>query len=240
MNSRSTPPLDPNRSQPESIADVEGADTEGGAPARAKRSFAALLVVLLLAGAIWLGSRSLDNGNVTENAMMGGTVLPVPAATSVAPSSGASLPLVTRTFFLPDDQGVLQPHSVRDAMTERAATTKQPVHAYEAEATRTVRLLLQRAPQEFPADTRLLGIKVDGAHRLALVDFAPGFSAPAFWQGSTRIEATIQALVKTLLAVTPKVVDKVQFLEGGKPIELLGDYDASAPIGAGDAAVTEP
>lgn len=133
-----------------------------------------------------------------------------------------------RVIFIPNDDGQLRRVVVKDPPGH--ASTNDTEMAYSIDAAYVVKQLLKEAPAEFPANTSLLGVKVDPAKKIASINLSKDFAAPGFWQGSTRTLSTVYAVVNTVAAVHPRTANKVQILVNGKPVDVLGEFDASEPL----------
>lgn len=131
-------------------------------------------------------------------------------------------------IFVPNADGQLRSVEVKDRPI--GLSTTNDANAYMTSTAFVMKHLLAEAPAEFPAGTRLLGVKVDETKKVASVDLSKEFTTAGFWQGSTRTLATVYAVVNTVAAVNPKTANKVQILVEGKPIDLLGEFDASEPL----------
>lgn len=149
--------------------------------------------------------------------------VPTPAATPLA--TQAAVP-TTVEVFVPDADGRLQRRKVRikaaaePSMTQRARLAAQH--------------LLSHAAGNFPPGTRLMDFAGTGSPirqrgGVVEVNFNQAFLNNEFWQGETRVQAGVYAIVNTLATAEGKQ-SKVQLLVEGKPLDVIGEMDVHDPI----------
>jgi hypothetical protein len=162
------------------------------------------------------------------------TVAPKPTATKRA--SGKPVQLV---IYAPDGNGALKRKvfvsQLPQVTPEILSNLKQRAALQNQAVTEALRHLMSDAPDDFPKGAQLRGpVEIRGG--VAHLDFNNAFTDPNFWQGSTRIVVSTQAIAHTV-AETVKALSgnskvTVLFAVEGKPIETLGDFDVSEPLAA--------
>ena len=162
------------------------------------------------------------------------TVAPKPAAT--VRSSGKSVQLMV---YAPDDNGALKrkvfASQLPPVTPEILANLKQRDALQNKAVTEALRHLMRDAPDDFPKGAQLRG-PIVMQNGIARLDFNTAFADPNFWQGSTRIVVSTQAIAHTVVETVKPLGSNskvtVLFLVEGKPIETLGDFDVSEPLEA--------
>lgn len=198
----------------------------------------AVLPLILLGGALWQSDKpdgSLDNMSLSDNAIQ---TRPRPKATAT-PTPQPQEQKFTYTLFVPNGDGHLQ----RKTITVQK-TPPSTIHTnFEMESGRTLSLLLQKSPRSFPPGARMLGVPQLDETGTVRVNWNRQFTNPKFWQGETRTDEAIYAIVNTLAAVPiekANTVCGVQFLIEGKPIQSLGEVDTSDAIEPDMSLVAKP
>ena len=191
-----------------------------------------ILPLALAAGVLLQQSQNSDDNtaNVAYNS--------APSAVNV--TTPTTDPFVGRlakyTLFVPDDNGDLRRESIVDKgyrISEDALG--QDFKKVRAEtATRAIQMLMKRHPDDFPKDAQLNNATING-NDVTILDFNKSFSDSTFWQGSTRVLASVYALVNTAIesqrsATGEKGKGEVQLLVEGKPFQTLGELDTQSPL----------
>jgi spore germination protein GerM len=132
---------------------------------------------------------------------------------------------VSITLFIPNDNAMLEKHTVEDD----AATSTH----FKDLAQSAFTLLQSKSPGNFPAGTKLLGIQT-GNDGTASLNFNSSFANSSFWHGSARTLMTTYSIVNTITALQADdfKAQQVQFLVEGKPVGALGGLDVHDPLKA--------
>lgn len=139
-------------------------------------------------------------------------------------------------LFVPDDNGDLRRETVIDKTWKPTAndfaTDSKNVRA-EA-ATRAVKTLMRRHADDFPKGAQLENASI-GNDDITTLNFNSAFNNGAFWQGETRVLASVYALVNTAIASQKSVngesgKDKVTLQVEGKSLDTLGELDTREPL----------
>ncbi len=127
---------------------------------------------------------------------------------------------VIDTIFIPGDDDTLHPKKVsRSTLDTQLRSGGNPTPALDE--------IIKTAPQWFPKGARVEDVKENSG--VVTVLLSPEFGNEKHWSKGERItEMAIYSLVNTLA----KDGKKVELTIEGKPIETLGQFDASDPIEA--------
>lgn len=130
---------------------------------------------------------------------------------------------ITLTLFIPNDNAMLEKHAVTD-------TNRTSAHFADL-AQNAFALLLQKAPANFPKETKLINVKTnpDGT---AILNFNSKFNDSSFWHGSALTLMGTYSIVNTMTALPADdfKAQQVQFQVEGKPIAVLGGLDVHDPL----------
>jgi|GEM_PF-5709827 len=175
--------------------------------------FLLMIVVLiaLAAGGWWVKTHSTDTLNT---------------AGITTPSTGQTGIDATQhelTLYLPNNNAMLEKSSVA-APTGTASD-------FVSQAKAAIAVMQEKSPDDFPSGTQLLDVKT-GGDGTAVLNFNAKFTDGQFWQGSARTNMTIYSIVNTITAISADdfQAQQVQFQVEGKPIEVLGEFDAHDPL----------
>ena len=179
------------------------------------RPLPVILMVLVLAG-VAFGGWWIKNQPPTPVLNTAGTV---PLPSNNTPSNAEDVAL---TLFIPNDNAMLERHTVTGA---------SPSTHFTDLAKSAFSLLLQKAPESFPAGTQLLNVTTN-PDRTAILNFNSQFTEPSFWQGSARTMMTTYSIVNTITALPADdfSAQQVQFQVEGEPLVVLGELDVQDPL----------
>lgn len=190
-----------------------------------------ILPLALAAGVLLQQSQNSDNAtNVAYNSVSPNIQSATPADNKLRGKPAKYV------LFVPDDNGDLRRESIVDKgyrISEDALG--QDFKKVRAEtATRAIQMLMKRHPDDFPKDAQLNNATING-NDVTILDFNKSFSDSTFWQGSTRVLASVYALVNTAIesqrsATGEKGKGEVQLLVEGKPFQTLGELDTQSPL----------
>jgi hypothetical protein len=208
-------------------------------PPRSSILWILLLPLILLVGAMWQDWRTPDRPSTPPQVDNGGdTIVPTPPPVATPrpkptprPTPSTNGTPVKLTLFVPNENGELQQSVVTDPALLNTELPTAPSTHFSVVAATALRLLLKKAPENFPTGTKLLAAPKleDDVVRLNL---SKEFQQPEFWQGSAQTQMTVYSIVNTVAAVESgdtKPV-KVQLLVEGKPLDVLGEFDVSEPM----------
>lgn len=127
---------------------------------------------------------------------------------------------VIDTIFLPGADDALHPRKVsRAALDTQLKSGGNPTPALNE--------IIKKAPQWFPKGTRVVDVKDNG--KVVTILLSPEFGDEKHW---SKGERTTQLAVYALVNTVAKNGKTVALTLEGKPIETLGEFDASDPIEA--------
>jgi hypothetical protein len=189
--------------------------------------------VALLIGVLWQINRQPDQP--ATPVPDSGTARPTPIAT-LAPATTPTPPpkkpgknrfAASRIIFVPGDDGMLHQRTIREPATAVEMHTRDYDLVSKVAAERSLQLLFKRAPESFPPGTRVPSVQQEKNSDVIRVSFNKAFAQSDFWSSEARTELAIYAIVNTLAAGKNA---RVQLLIEGKPIQTLGEFDASDPF----------
>jgi spore germination protein GerM len=180
------------------------------------RPLPVVLMVLILA-AVALGGWWLKNQPPSPVINAAGMNVPPPLNT--VPNKKQ----IELTLFIPNDNAMLEKHSVEDSHGTSAHFADLARNAFS--------LLLEKAPANFPAGTKLLDVKTNN-NGTDVLNFNSKFSDSNFWHGSALSLMGTYSIVNTITALPADdfKAQRVQFLVEGKPITVLGELDVHDPL----------
>jgi len=180
------------------------------------RPLPVILMVVILA-AIASGGWWLKTHRPTTSA---NAVQINPPTTPVETSDKKSISL---TLYIPNDNAMLEKHSVKDSIGSSAHFADLAKNACS--------LLQEKAPDNFPKGTKLIDVKTkpDGT---AILNFNSKFNDSSFWNSSALALMGTYSIVNTITAIPADdfKAQQVQFQVEGKPIVVLGELDVSDPL----------
>jgi hypothetical protein len=176
-----------------------------------------IVVMVLILAAVAVGGWWLKNHPTSP------TLNTATMPTSSFPAQTSSQEPVELTLFVPNDNAMLEKHSVKDSIGSSAHFADLAKDAFT--------LLQEKAPDNFPAGTKLLDVKTndDGT---AVLNFNSKFNDSSFWHGSARTLMGTYSIVNTITAIPADDfrAQQVQFQVEGKPIAVLGELDVNDPL----------
>jgi len=201
-------------------------------PKKSLTPWVLLLPLILLAGVLWQLRREPEpqpvNQFVSNSAAPPGPRLK-PTTAPTAPKTAATKIKVPDklTVFVPDDNAVLQRQVVDNPFDEYLGSGDQ----YEMVAGMSLNMLTRKAPDLFPQGSFIGSVQREG--NLVKVNLSKKWYAMPQWnQGSSFAMLAQDSIVNTLAAADAgkSGAIKVQFLQDGKPAQLLGELDMSEPL----------
>lgn len=204
-------------------------------PKRPLTGWIFLLPVLLLGGALFSKRDAEDKVNrFVEPALP-------PPPTLAAETTPTSEPTPTFqpqprkvspkvTLFVPANDGKLHRRTLKGGlpMTEGLGPSLEETRAQAA--TRVLNLLLQQSREFFPKGTRLMQAVRD-QDGVLVVSLNRQFEQSDLWQSEEETQQAVYAIVNTVAFSNPASAKSgVRLLIEGKPVESLGEMDASEPF----------
>lgn len=180
------------------------------------RPLPVILMVLILA-AVAFGGWLLKNQPPSPVVNAAGVTKPLPQA-KIQTRHDTKL-----TLFIPNDNAMLEKHTV--------TATEHTSDSFADLAQNAFSLLLKKAPDNFPAGTKLLDVKT-GDDGTAILNFNSKFNDSSFWHGSALTLMATYSIVNTITTIPADdfKAQQVQFHVEGKPIAVLGGLDVHDPM----------
>lgn len=203
-------------------------------PKRPLTGWIFLLPVLLLGGALFAKRGPHEQPNQFAE-----SALP-PAPTSATETTPTSEPTTTFqaqphkspikvTLFLPSDDGKLHRRTVQSGLTIKEGPGPDYEEQQAQTTTQALNLLLKQGREFFPKGTRLTApVQLqDGGLAVSL---NRAFETSEMWQSEEATQQAVYAIVNTAAATDKTAKSGVRLLIEGKPIQTLGEFDASDAI----------
>ena len=196
-----------------------------------------LILPLALAAGVLL-QQSQNTNEATTNVAFNSAINNATATNTVTIPTDDKLrgKPATYVLFVPDDNGDLRRETVVDKSYRIGADAlAEDFKKVRAEtATHAIQMLMKRHPDDFPKGAQLNGATIDD-NDVTILDFNSSFSDSTFWQGETRVLASVYALINTAIqsqksATGEKGKGEVQLLVEGQPIPTLGELDTQSPL----------
>jgi hypothetical protein len=150
-----------------------------------------------------------------------------PGTVAKAPTAAPKLPAKV-TVFVPDDDARLQPQTIVNPVSKSSGDSGKD---YLKVADAALKALAKKSPDLFPPGSFIGPVQREGD--LVKVNLSrKWYEMPQWNQGASFATLAQDSIVDTLAAADGKSPSpiKVQFLQEGKPAELLGELDLSEPI----------
>lgn len=199
-------------------------------PKKSLTPWVLLLPAALLIGVLWQLWREPEQP--VQSVMDNGLTPPKKPQTrsTQAPEVGSSIekPPAKLTIFVPNDNAMLERQVIDNPLSEYSNTGQDH---YEQVADVALNMLEKKAPDLFPPGSIIGSIKRED--ELVKINLKKQwYELPQWTQGSSLSVLAQDSIVNTLAALDAQsgTPIKVQFLQDGKPAQLLGELDLSEPL----------